>query len=149
MRDDDNVKARGEMAMGSQIVKNLKEGKKQAENGKYLGLSIALLSIGYGAFIFYYQGYFMQMVNRYIDVNIEKGIGGFLFVVGVMKLVAVIIGNRTLKKISIILLLFVWGGLLTVGYVYSIGDGYPSPIPLFFAKIVLDCYRVVIKGDVK
>lgn len=133
--------------MSDIIIRNLEKGKKQMEQGKYLGLSIAVLSVVYGIFIVYFDGNFMMMLHKYIQLDIENMVGICLIVVGALKAIAIIANHKWMKRITIIMLLFLWGGLFVTTWIYAIGDGYPSPMPFFFAKVVCDCYRIVIKGE--
>lgn len=128
------------------IEKTLKEGKKH-HTAKHLGISTSIVSILYGLFIIFYNGYFTGLIERYVSMDDENAIGVALVIVGLIKLIGLIINNTFLKRLGIYLLSFVWGALLGVSLVYSFGVGYPNPMPIFMGKIVWDCWRVALKGD--
>lgn len=110
------------------------------------GKPIAVATVFYGMFIVAYEGYFLSLVAPYISNLSENLIGFALVAVGMFKLIGIIVGNPTIKKVGIYLLAFVWGALAGVSVMYAVGIGYPNPMPIFFVKMVWDCWNVARRG---
>lgn len=128
------------------IEKTLKEGKKR-QVGHHLGFVIAFVSFLYGLFIFYYDGYFSSMLEKYISTGDENWIGVMLLFAGSFKMLGVLQKNGTVKLFGIYLLLFIWSGLFVISMIYALGVGYPSPMPLFFGNMVWECIVIVLRGN--
>lgn len=128
------------------IEKTLKEGKKR-QVGHHLGFVIAFVSFLYGLFVLYYDGYFSSMLEKYISTTDENWIGVMLLFAGLFKMLGVLQRNGTVKLLGIYLLLFIWSGIFAISVIYALGDGYPSPMPLFFGKMVWDCIVIVLRGN--
>lgn len=128
------------------IEKELRKGRK-LQTTRHLGLSVAVISILYGVFIVVYEGYFAGLLHPYTVMVYEEFIGGILVLVGLLKIIGVVMEIPFLKWSMIYMLSFCWGGLLGVSFFYSFGVGYPNPMPIFFGKIVWDCWKVASRGD--
>lgn len=112
-----------------------------------MSLSVSLISICYGLFIIYYHGYFLGILHPSI-VGIEPIYLGLpLIILGVMKILGMVLENDVMRRIAVIGLAFVWGGLLVINFVYAIGDGYPNPMWLFMSRVVYDCAILAVKGS--
>lgn len=130
--------------------KQLQRDIHQATNQKklaYWGLSIALLSIGFGLFTIFYDGYLIANAEPYFAKMPEDVIGSLLVIGGLIKAVGVVLQHSMSKRVGIIGLSAVWTGMLVLSTTYSFGTGHPSPSYMFMLFIVAGCYRVSLKGD--
>lgn len=128
----------------------LKRELYQAKNKRpsdFWGYAIALLSLGYGHFIYVFNGYLIAHAQPYLKHLPEKWIGVFLIVAALLKLLGLATQTKLLKKWSIWLLSALWGGLFFVSVTYSFGVGYPDPSYLFNLFILVACLRVSLKGN--
>lgn len=130
-----------------------KELKKELKNYRnktrlpFWSISIALISILHGEFICRVDGYLLEHSEPYIKYLPERAIGTVLLVLGIVKLLAILINNKRIKKYSIWGLSFVWTGLFLIALTYSFGSGHPNPSWYFYGLVVIGCYRVSHKGD--
>lgn len=112
-----------------------------------LSTSVAFISIAYGWFIMHYQGYFLGILHPSALGVSANAVGIALVLLGLLKIMGVATGNKHLRRLSIIALTFVWGGLLTINFFYyALGAGYPNPLWLFQARVVYDCTILASKG---
>lgn len=112
-----------------------------------MSLSVSLISICYGLFIIYYHGYFLGILHPSI-VGIEPIYLGLpLIILGTLKVLGMVLEYDVMRRIAVIGLAFVWGGLLVINFVYAVGDGYPNPIWLFMLRIIFDCIILAAKGS--
>lgn len=132
--------------MSKEIIEGLKESKKQAKKHHYLGLSVAIVSIINGYFYINFAGLLSFFFRPYIEVVPEVQIGYVLMFVGIMKLYGIVTGNTMIRRIAIVLLSGIWGGLAFVSLIYSFGVGFPSLWFVYTGKIAADCMRISIRG---
>lgn len=132
--------------MSKDIIEGLQANKKQAEKNHYLGISVAVVSIINGYFYINYAGLLSFFFRPYIEVVPEVQIGYVLFFVGLFKLYGIITNNTIIRRISVILLSGIWGGLAFVSLLYSFGVGFPSLWFVYTGKIAADCMRISIRG---
>lgn len=112
-----------------------------------MSLSISLISIAYGLFIIYYQGYFLGILHPNIIGIKPLFLGIPLIVLGIFKILGMVLENDLMRRLAVIGLAFVWGGLLAINFVFAVGDGYPDPTWLFMARIIFDCVTLAAKGS--
>lgn len=127
-------------------IKHLKRMRESEKQSRPLGFSVSILSIAYGAFILYYESYFISLLQpRLMDIQPEY-LGVPLLLFGILKITGMLLNCGWLRRISIISLAFIWGGLFVVNLAYALGDGYPNPMFLFMGKNIFDCMSIALKG---
>lgn len=127
--------------------KEWKEFIKGKDEMRPVSISVSLISILYGSFILMYQGYFLGILHPSIIDIPAYALGIPLMLFGLLKLVGVFGNNRHIRRISIIGLAFLWGGLTTINMFYAFGEGYPNPLWLFMFRVVYDCVILAMKGS--
>lgn len=120
--------------------------KSEDKQYKPVSISVSLISILYGLFIFYYQGYFFGVLPIAINDVPSYVFAVPLILLGLLKLIGIYTGNRHIRRLAVIGLAAIWGGLFTVNFVYAFGEGYPNPMWLFMGRVVIDCGILAVKG---
>lgn len=132
--------------MSKEIIDGLEATKQQAKSGYYLGVSVSVVSMLTGLFFVLNSGGLSVYFNPYVKEVPEDFIGLMLVFFGIMKLIGIVKGNNVIRRISIVALSFLWGGLFVVSTVYSFGIGFPSVSFIFAGKLAADCMRISTRG---
>lgn len=135
--------------MSNDIIEGLQANKQQAVNGRYLGISIAIVSILNGIFFIMYSGMLSMFFKPYVE-NVPEIFVGWMFVFfGCLKLIGILKKSNAIRRIAIVALSFFWGSLFFVAAVYSFGVGFPSLSFIFAGKMAADCMSVSVRGFYK
>ncbi|MCC5894824.1 MAG: hypothetical protein JJU16_05120 [Alkalibacterium sp.] len=128
-------------------IKHLKELRESERQYRPTSASIVFISLVYGWFILHYQAYFVGLLQpRLIGLPPEL-LGVPLIIFGLIQLFGMLFNCDIARRLSVIGLAFIWGGLFVVNFAYAFGDGYPNPIWLFMGKIIIDCIILATKGS--
>lgn len=127
-----------------------KEWKKlliEHRQNRPMSYSVSLISIAYGFFIIYYHGYFLGILHpSLIGIN-PIFLGVPLIVFGLCKILGIVFTVPWMRRLGLIGMAFIWGGLLVINAVYAFGEGYPNPMWLFMGRVVCDCVILATKGS--
>lgn len=122
---------------------------KEAERKPQIFYSfcVSFISLFFGAFTIYYDGYLIANVEPYFARLPEDIIGALLIIWAVIKILGVITNRTLLKRVGILGLSALWTGLLVLAITYSFGTGYPNPSYMYTALVAAICYRISYRGD--
>lgn len=112
-----------------------------------MSYSVSLISIAYGFFIIYYDGYFLGLLNPSMIGIQPLWLGLPLIVFGFLKIIGIVVNSDRIRRLGLIGMAFVWGGLLVINAIYAFGIGYPNPIWLFMGRVIFDCIFLATKGS--
>lgn len=132
--------------VSNDIIAGLEATKQQAKTSYYLGMSVAVVSILTGLFFTIYAGELSVFFQPYVKDVPESFIGLMLIFFGLFKIIGISFNNKIIRRISIIVLSFLWGSLFVVSTFYSFGVGFPSLSFIFAGKLTTDCLRVSTRG---
>lgn len=129
-----------------ELKKALVEGAKQ-KPGALLSVFVVLLSLGFGWFTYYYDGYLIANVEPYFSRVPEDLIGMSLVLFSVIKGLGVMTSRTVLKRIGILGMSATWTGILVLALTFSFGSGYPNPSYQFMGFVTAICFTISLKGD--
>lgn len=127
----------------------LQKAQKKVDKGHFpfYGFSLALMSVIYGAYVYFNGGYLVKTIDIRFNFITEEIISMTTILAGLIKLAGIAFNSGLVKRIGIVLLSFVWGVVFTLATVWALGVGYPAPTFIIYGFVLAICLRVSYKGD--
>jgi len=125
------------------VVKEARE--EQQKQKSFLGSVVSIYTIISGLFYLIFPGNFIFELRPYGTFNNERIVAIAMVGIGFIKLVGILKESERIKRMGIICLSILWGGLFVVSVTYSFGIGYPSPIWIDRLFILVLCVKMAFR----
>ena len=92
----------------------------------FLSYGMSFYSIAFGSFYTTVDGYLVSRAEPALAEMPENIVGYALILAGSLLLISLVLNNLRLRKIALIMMTVLWGGLWIVTTTFAFGSGYPD-----------------------